>query len=175
MKLWPSDRWVLQVTAPVDGVAAVVARNTVRASFGDAFRESPGRKTFRGEASERTFKISRTIGYQNSFLPVLVGTIIETAGGCRVEVHSRMHPLVNAFTVLWLGMGAGITLPLMLTLRDRAVVIGPLVLLGGYALMQGGFWPEARRAKAVLIELIERAGYAVEERSVAAPASDSDP
>jgi hypothetical protein len=58
---------------------------------------------FHGMVAGGTFNFRRTIGYRNSYQPIIVGTIQEEAGAVHIKGRMHPHPLALALTVLLLG------------------------------------------------------------------------
>lgn len=123
-------------------------------------RASPIDSAFRGEVSGARFQIQRRIGYRNSFLPRIRGTIEPTASGSRLVGTMRLHGFVAAFMVFWLG-GVGlafiaIVLPAFSGGRFDWGALTPLGMLAfGVLLVLGGFVPEAHKAIRQLAELVD--------------------
>jgi hypothetical protein len=71
------------------------------------FRRLEGQSTpqfFTGLVDEPhlTFRISRFISYQNSFLPLLFGSVTLTGARTTVRVYARPPWFATAFTLVWL-------------------------------------------------------------------------
>lgn len=72
------------------------------------------RAEFIGEVSSRGFKIYKNIGYRNSFLPVIRGSVEVRENKTEVVIKMRMHRFITAFITLWLcGVGLFLILGIM--------------------------------------------------------------
>ena len=58
---------------------------------------SQGHKLFEGDLEANTFKISRVIGYRNSFLPVLVGNVQDDLDSSSLQITARPNLFVTFF------------------------------------------------------------------------------
>jgi hypothetical protein len=159
----PFYRFVVDVSLPVSEVVARLRRATRTSpqGFVEAFRSrfaatDPAVPPFIGVVRETSFRIRRDIRYRNSFLPLVWGSIAAAPTGSRIQATMFLHPFVAVFIILWLsacgslawglifagwayqGMGAAALLP-----------VGMFVF--GTALTLGGFFPEAVRAKRLLM------------------------
>ncbi len=130
------------------------------------FRWSRVHAQFQGDVSSDAFEITRIIRYRNSFLPVVRGQFLPSASGTTVAIQMELHPFVMVGMCLWFGgVGLGILTFASGLLNGQAPLFpGLLVLLGmlafGFALVSGGFWPEAKKQKSTLIEMFEGAASA---------------
>ncbi|WP_338814353.1 hypothetical protein V9L05_03175 [Bernardetia sp. Wsw4-3y2] len=61
-------------------------------------------KEYEGVINENSFKISRIIGYRNSFLPRIEGKIEEGKGSTLIHIKMRLHTFVLVFLVIWLSV-----------------------------------------------------------------------
>lgn len=101
---------------------------------------------FEGSVSGNGFHVRRIIGYRNSFLPVVDGTIQAGASGTRIHVQMRMFIFVYAFCAIW-AAGA-------LAATTAGGAIGPLITLALlfflWAMTMIGFWLEAGKQERTL-------------------------
>jgi len=157
MALLPFERLTLRTPLSPDEVyarlaAAVEPVRWYRSPFSRAHRP------YEGEITPNGFKIRRVINYRNSFLPAITGRIRVDEIGSAIELVFRLHVVVAVFMVVWLGGAAAATIVgAAEILRGHApavawIPLGMLVL--GYAMMQGGFVIESRKAKRFFDELI---------------------
>lgn len=120
-------------------------------SFGAG--EESGRP-FIGSVEADSFRVRRDIRYRNSFLPLVWGHIGSIPMGSRLRVTMFLHPLVAVFMLVWFsGVGVGALAffnspPNSASHWAGLVPIGMLVF--GVALVCGGFFPEAIRARRIL-------------------------
>jgi hypothetical protein len=106
---------------------------------------------FSGSVDRESFKLHRVIRYRNSFLPAISGKIDHSPTGTRVSVMMFMHPFVAVFMAFWLSMVA-LFLGITLGSSSPSIALGPgAMLLFGLALTCGGFFPEAFKAKRLLL------------------------
>jgi len=129
--------------------------------------------SYQGKIEGNQFEISRSIGYRNSFLPIIKGKVRSDLGGSSITISMQLHVLVMLFMIFWLG-SVGFS---FLTSLDWAVydllttgqadlfsLFPPAgMFLFGYLLTMGGFKFEARKSKKHLYELLN--GTKIEERS----------
>ncbi|MEZ4440977.1 MAG: hypothetical protein R3B72_17900 [Polyangiaceae bacterium] len=110
---------------------------------------------WRGTVSERGFRFRRTIGYRNSFLPLVSGTIAPTPFGSRLSVRMTMHWWAMIFIASWLGMSLFITVAA--GVRSGSMVPHELLMVGFvFVMANGGFGYEAGKAERLLEELLPR-------------------
>lgn len=131
---------------------------------------------FRGTLDARRFKVQRVLPrfYGNAFLPVVAGTVEPSSEGTVVRVRMRLTWFAAAFMAVWFGALAFAALRLLATAAafgfgarpcetDPAqactgagvglVAVGAMALFG-HGLMSVAFWPEARKARALLAECV---------------------
>ncbi len=63
---------------------------------------SGNHKAYEGVVNENSFKISRIIGYRNSFLPRIEGKIEENKESTLIHIKMRLHTFVIVFLAIWL-------------------------------------------------------------------------
>jgi hypothetical protein len=151
MKLYPSERFTIEVAQP-----AAVVRERLRCAVETPrpfrqFRRSHEHPPFEGWIREDTFEISRIIHYNNSFLPIIEGQIVESNGHTKVHVKIAVLWAIVAF-VLVIG----------LTLAGGFLAHGNPVILFAIGCMVVAFlailyivgWSEIRAAKTLLHEIL---------------------
>lgn len=121
---------------------------------------------YHGTVSENSFKISRSIRYQNSFLPVIKGTINTYLGKTEITISMTLNPFVKIFMIVWLSL-AGIPSAIILLALGRMLIhfyfkgFSPFLLIPigmfifGYLLMFLAFKSEARVSKKRINQLFE--------------------
>jgi len=122
-----------------------------------------GRCPFEGEVEGDSFRVSRVINYRNSFLPHVRGRVVPAAAGSRIEGSMALHPAVLAFIAVWCGLvlliGVGVWGAMLADGRWRPGALVPLGMLAFlWALSAGAFTVEARRARAMLGQIVAPAG-----------------
>lgn len=101
--------------------------------------EGPTEKTYRGRVSTESFEVSRVLGYQNSFAPMIRGRIEPDDVGSLVEIRLALRPLVALFSVFWMALA------LLGTVLSRgAAVFLPIVFI---VMLTLAFGYEARRSE----------------------------
>lgn len=121
---------------------------------------SSDHKLYEGSVNGNSFKMTRIIGYRNSFLPRIIGIIEKDFNGTKVNVKMRLHPFVTVFMIIWLG-GVGIGCLAALTISSQSQNFEPMTLIPlgmlifGYVLVTGGFKYESIKSKKYLAELFE--------------------
>ena len=158
MKLIPQETYTIYTSISVPEIKEQMMKYVEPKKMFRFFRG--GSKYFEGDVSDSGFKLTRIISYRNSFLPIIKGSFEERASGLKVDVSMSMHPFVIAFMLFWFG-GVGIGFITMLfsfikspTNFHPASLIPAGMLLFGWVLVSVGFWPEARKAKEKLNEIL---------------------
>ncbi len=143
MKFIPFDQLTLELPASCQSALNCIDKNTHESSLGKSF--NPLYKAFGGIVNETGFKIRRSVEYQNSFSPILVGAVFSDNEQCSIHIKMRMHHFVLAFMLVWLS-GA-----LLMTFGFFAFAISGtnalITFLIGYGLMIHSFNKEANKAK----------------------------
>jgi len=139
----PFEQFTLDLPIKCTTTLNSIDQHTHETSFGQSF--NPLNKGFSGSVSENGFKIRRATEYQNSFSPIIIGSVLSHNEHCCLSIKMRMHYFVMAFMLLWL-LGA-----LLLTFGVFSASISGtnafITFIIGYALMMNSFWKEAQRAK----------------------------
>lgn len=126
--------------------------------FGNSSSESS--KPYEGSIDKNSFQISRIIGYRNSFLPIIKGSIQKDFNGTKIQVKMRIHKFVTFFMAFWMGgVSLGCLASLTMFSKDdnfNPVVLIPFfMLLFGYGLVTGGFKYESIKSRKYFEELLE--------------------
>jgi len=130
-----------------------------RPGFGQSLKEgfgwrSDGTPPFIGKIEGNEFRLYRDIHYRNSFLPRIKGHVDSAIDGTKIEVSMNLHPFVIGFMILWLGL-VGIAAIAALTAGSAVEALIPAgMFVFGVALVLGGFYPEAFKARRILEERI---------------------
>ncbi len=142
----PFDHFSVKLPAKCTSTLNCIDKHTHATSFGNSF--NPLHKGFSGHVTENSFKIRRAVEYQNSFSPIIIGSILSHNEHCTVMIKMRMHYFVMSFMLIWLA-GA-----LLLTFGVFSVAISGtnafITFVIGYGLMMNSFWKEAKRARSEL-------------------------
>ncbi|MCB1324224.1 MAG: hypothetical protein H7A21_03015 [Spirochaetales bacterium] len=126
---------------------------------------------FEGEIAGNAFTVRRILYYRNAFRAEITGHILKTTNGSVIHVTMQPHALVIAFLTVWFGgvilaclaLAAAVLLTLFFQgpqapgpvteAHDpegdgwRIILIPPGLLLGGAALVHGGFQYDVWRAQ----------------------------
>jgi hypothetical protein len=108
-------------------------------------------KPYEGYLTEKYFNIKRIIGYRNSFLPRINGSIKSENRGTNIKVKMQLQTLVKVFLGIWcLGVGIGFMAILISTIsknKFEPVIFIPLgMLLFAYLLTLVGFKAESSKS-----------------------------
>jgi len=158
MPLLPHDRFAFDSPLSPDEASVRLAgfvepRRMIR------FGRGPTTRDFEGEVAARSFHVQRVIGYNNSFLPRIRGTIQPGERGSRVEGTMSLHPVVGIFLCIWMGAAAiyGLATSVAAIYGGSGpgdVLIPCGMLLFGWVLTSGAFTFEARVARRLLMDCL---------------------
>jgi hypothetical protein len=117
-------------------------------------------KPYEGSVNGLSFKITRIIGYRNSFLPNITGEIEKDLNGSKINVKMRLHSFVLLFMFIWLTIVGSVSLTVLISSIDKStfepLIVIPLgMFLFGYGMTLGGFKYESSKSKKYLAELFE--------------------
>ncbi|HBF38424.1 MAG TPA: hypothetical protein DDW50_14040 [Firmicutes bacterium] len=116
-----------------------------------------GGKEFKGKIRDDHFLISRIIRYNNSFLPMIEGTIYPNNFGSNIKITMRLHKLVFGFWIVWMAMVFLISLGFLRNLLSSPGTISLiplLMLIFGYFIGIIPFNIEVNKAKRLLQEIM---------------------
>lgn len=112
-------------------------------------------KPMLGIASANEFKAHRSIGYQNSFLPIAIMCVEPTENGSRLNVKLRMQKYTIGFMVLWLSF-TFFAIVMFALKAEGLVALAPIgMFCFGYILMQTCFWYEVPKIKSILQGIVQ--------------------
>ncbi|MDX2070649.1 MAG: hypothetical protein SFV55_19635 [Haliscomenobacter sp.] len=117
-------------------------------------------KPYQGKIVGHSFNISRIIGYRNSFLPRISGSIENTFSGSLIRVKMRLHVVIIAFLCLWGGI-MGVVGILFLSQAFGSTDFDPMTLIPlgmlvvFYVVVMLAFKYESKLSKADLQSLFE--------------------
>ena len=151
--LFPYKQFVIDTAYSPEQLQNLLAQAVMpRRSWAERFR--PAAKPFEGEVTADGFRISRSINYRNSFLPVITGRFSASDRGTRIEIRMSLHPAVVIFAFVWLsGVGscALISVGSWFTGNfETGSLIPPAMLVFFYVMVMGGFQWEANQAEPLL-------------------------
>jgi hypothetical protein len=157
MLLVPFERFTLETSRSPDDLVTALARVTQPPPM--QLRLVPQRptSTFVGEVSKERLHFRRAFYGRNSFAPLVIGRIVPTAFGARIEAVMRPGSFVIAFMAMFVAVLAPAVVISVAELLERGTLQGfvwqpvliPIVLYAGCLL---GFVPQARRMKRLLRE-----------------------
>jgi len=163
----PYEQYTFVTKLSTTEVAKRIAENTgLRPQMISFTRRDIPNTLFTGFVSGDRFELSRVIQYKNSFLPLIKGKMTPFLG--KTEISISMAPMrsVLIFMCIWLGgvtmvclgmlfygftnfhqvMGKGIEFPVVMPFFMWIVGVGMIIF---------GFRSESKRAKKMLVELLE--------------------
>lgn len=157
MQLLPYRKLLIDSPLPVQAAEERLAQATGPRKL---FRFGRSAYAFEGTVSTGNIRIKRAIGYQNSFLPRIHGTLAPRSSGSRLEATLALHPAVTVFLMVWFGMLALIGIPTMLrSLSDGivwpALLVPPAMFVFAGILVCGGFAAEANIAAERLTSILD--------------------
>jgi hypothetical protein len=156
MKILPYESFAIDSRQSADAIAAALAAHVDPKSGFWSYRA--GGKNFRGEVSRDGFKLTRSIVYRNSFLPVIVGKFEPGPVGTRISVLMRLHLFVLVFITVWLsaaGLAALIGLRFAASRREFGPALIPVGMFAfGCILTSAAFSYEAAKARELLIRIL---------------------
>lgn len=102
MKFFPYENYNL--ISPLKPEEAIKKLAVVVVTSGPAtlLSASKADKYYQGKLAGSGFKVSRIIGYRNSFRPLIKGEI-QDAAGSEIHIKMRMHKAVLIFCCIWIG------------------------------------------------------------------------
>jgi len=154
VKALPYIRLTFRTASTPDAASARIAGMITPRRF---FLKRP-QEPFRGTFSDSHFEVMRVLGmgWHNSFLPVVIGDVVQGELGAEVRVRMRLNALVAAFVTVWFGglflMTGGFVYDAMTRSRpigDSLAGLGVMALFA-YGLMSISFWTEVTRARLLL-------------------------
>nr|PZN53184.1 MAG: hypothetical protein DIU61_10040 [Bacteroidota bacterium] len=163
MKFLPFENTVYKTRLDVDEVKrrlGTILESERTPSVKDLFLRRGNHKPYQGRIVDNSFVMVRLIGYQNSFLPRIQGTIEKDIRGTKVNVKMRLNLFVGVFTLIWFTGAAIVGVSIMVSEANnqsfKPMSLMPLgMLLFGYALVTGAFKYESIKSKRHLAELLE--------------------
>jgi hypothetical protein len=149
MKLLPFDSFKIETSMSQENAVRILCS---RMGY-------EGKDYFRGKIQQDGFKIYRIINYRNSFLPIIRGRFRQEVEGVIISIQMRLHLFTVGFTAVWF---SGVLFSLILCIGslysgkiNKPIFLFLLIimLLFGWALVNGCFWYEAKKAKKILLEM----------------------
>ena len=118
------------------------------------------KKDYEGKVEENKFAINKIISFTNVFSPVINGTITKENDEVKIDIKLRLHTIVIAVMVIWLGYVGYIFFGNLFYLivdniSSKNLSTSFLVLVVGYIIMTLAFKSECGKEKSRLMELLE--------------------
>lgn len=152
MKLLPFTKLDIEVESDEETVRDKLSQNVEKFWTN---RKVWGEKTaFDGHLTKSGFVIRRNIKYQNSFIPILIGSFESSGTGTRIRVTARMFLFTNIFMMVWLGSALFASISAIFY-HDSMAFVPLLMFILGWALMLGGFWFELPLTIAELKRIVD--------------------
>lgn len=166
-KFLPFEKFVLQTKLTMVEVLDRIAKNVEpRKNFHFSFFPVQRTKPYEGSIAANNFVISRIIGYRNSFLPLIKGTVYNYID--KTEIAITMRPFIGViiFMSFWLGTVGLVCISIIIAafvqLKEAfqhgvsLVILIPFgMLIFGYGMVMIGFKTESKRSRKFLTELLE--------------------
>jgi hypothetical protein len=158
MKWLPSEEITYQTTSSLAEVTDRLSKNIIpyrRMRF-RLFPEDAD-KLYEGEIEAESFEIKRIIRYNNSFLPIITGSIETQGGKTVITVKMELRSLIKKFSLFYL-TGLVLLQISFLTSRFELLILSfiPLSLIAfNYLLTHLAFKYESRRSVRELAGILE--------------------
>jgi hypothetical protein len=153
---WPWHAFAVDGDMPPDLASVLVASQVGPRALFFATHGKP----FSGTVTDRGFVITRVIRYNNSFLPVVIGTIEPQGAGSRIRVRMRLSLYAAVFMAVWMGLvsvalvGFVVAFAIEPEGKDPIAILAPLAMFAfGWAMTTFGFWFEAGKQERMLREM----------------------
>jgi len=144
----PKKRFILKSELSLDELKRAIKRNTGDDSgYTGKFAEHD--RLFGGSVSDKGFKISINVGYNNAFKPQLSGSFVNED---EMEVHFRLRTLARVFIIVFLSIsGIGLLFTPAILINAKEITLGhfgPMFLFFGVLVaVHLAFWFEVPRSK----------------------------
>lgn len=89
---------IIKSVDPIAEVREKLGQNIEEKRLFNSLRSN---KIYHGEITENSFRISRIISYQNSFLPVIYGSLKKDKEGTEIKMKLIPHWFFIVFFVIW--------------------------------------------------------------------------
>jgi len=159
LKLIPYERFTIETDLTPEEVRERLAANVKPWPF---FRlaGTPAGSRYEGKCGERSFVVTRSIGYVNSAIPFVFGEYRRGDDGTVIEIRMRPHLVVLGFAALWTAMAASFVAFLAYhASRGEAswgAPVMPLLMLPfAYLFCVVFFWLEAKTTRRDLYQLFD--------------------
>jgi hypothetical protein len=160
MKIFPVDKLTLQTAlSKTEVIEALKSSLGIQHNI-RSFNQPITDKKFQGIITNSGFRIKRIIGYRNSFLPEITGTINEKLSGTEIELVLKPMSFVGVFMAVWLGGVAFACVATLIgafmgSLPFTACLIPFAMLAFGFGMLKFAFGAESRTAQRELTGLFQ--------------------
>jgi len=154
VKIFPYAQYLIKCHLTTEQIISKLSDNTEPSKM---FSLGRGSKVFKGRVESNDFKISRSIGYRNSFLPVINGTLVPCGETVDIHIKMHLHPSVIVFMFVWISIVlVALVASTVAFFRDleqgsptefQLLTMPYAMLLFGILLCTVPFWLEVKRAK----------------------------
>ena len=152
MKVIPFDRMEIEIDQHLH---VVRQRLQARVSERKWWMLPSTENEFSGNVTRSSFRISRTLHYKNSFLPIICGQLEEQNGKTLVRVVFRLATSVVIFMTLAFLFLAAIFIGALIELEPAGMIMASFVSLFISLLTICGFNYELRYSKTNLLQVLE--------------------
>ncbi|MBL4660125.1 MAG: hypothetical protein JKY19_07200 [Alcanivoracaceae bacterium] len=151
MKPYPYDKFKIRL--PYDCKEAIrrILDNTEPTSFAQSQSKT---KIFLGQVNACSFKIQKSIRYQNSFLPIAQGKISNDGFYCVVTVTLRLSISTIVFMLIWFGYFIKMIIEYYVVTSEIQLLPASFLLFG-YVLVMSGFWFDAPRTEQAIKDVFK--------------------
>ena len=101
MNFIPFQSETLVSTLSKEEVMEHISKKTLEVNFLDKRTESSKNVAFNGIVGKNSFRISRVINRSNTFLPLILGEVEDTARGSILFLEYKLFPGALFFVVFW--------------------------------------------------------------------------
>ncbi|RYE53454.1 MAG: hypothetical protein EOP48_14375 [Sphingobacteriales bacterium] len=148
MLLLPYKKLVVHSTVSSEAVSKIL-KQTVEPYVGYRFDQySKSTKTYVGKVGDRTFSFRPVFSGRNSFVPRIVGTIVDTGEGTILNLTFRLHHVVTIGLLWMIGL-------LIFSVTKYGDTSALLFILFIYVMTIGFFNYEYWKAKRHLLKILK--------------------
>ena len=92
------------------------------------FGNNTDHKKYQGYLKKKIFRVTRIIGYQNAFLPLIYGVVEDVGQDTKIKMTMRLHVFVLFFSLAWMA-GVGGTFLLLCVPKFGEETFKPALLV----------------------------------------------
>jgi hypothetical protein len=157
MNILPFEKYSVKTTKPKSDISEILLYNTETDKFWPRFGFIPSEKPFRGVISSDRFKIMHPLKFpfRNSFLPVIIGEIVDREDGSVVNIFMRTSISSIVFMIFWISFFTFALISGIVT-GEKWLILTPIIFICfGYGLMYFCFRFEAVKCKKLIAGILE--------------------